>query len=81
MRSIKFWKTEIQQLSSAERQFFSGAIETLFTWKLLKQEYGELDLIRRILETEAGESDFPQQTQSRRENVLFGNHRLRQNEH
>ncbi len=76
MRSVKFWKMEIQRLSVAERQFFSGAIETLFAWKLLKEEYAELDLIRRILESETGHTEFPQHKKEQKPASLFINHRL-----
>jgi len=52
MKSLKFWRMEAQQLSFTERMFLINAIKMLLTWKGLKEEYSELDLIRRILETE-----------------------------
>jgi hypothetical protein len=52
MKSVRFWRTEVQQLSLMERMFFKDVIKTLLTWKVLKKEYLELDLIRRILESE-----------------------------
>jgi len=52
MKSLKFWRMEVQQLSFTERMFLINAIKMLLTWKGLKEEYSELDLIRRILETE-----------------------------
>ena len=52
MRSIRFWKTEVQHLSLMERMFFKDVIKTLLSWEVLKKEYRELDLIRKILESE-----------------------------
>ncbi|MBE0425151.1 MAG: hypothetical protein IBX72_00690 [Nitrospirae bacterium] len=52
MKSVRFWKTEVQQLSLMERMFFKDVIKTLLNWEVLKKEYLELDLIRRILESE-----------------------------
>ncbi len=52
MKSVKFWRTEIKQLSLTERIFFRDAIQTLFSWEVLKEEYSELDLIMRILNSE-----------------------------
>jgi hypothetical protein len=52
MKSVKHWRMEVQQLSHTERMFLINAIKTLLTWKVLKEEYLELDLIKRILETE-----------------------------
>jgi hypothetical protein len=42
----------VQQLSVTERMFFRDAIRTLLAWDLLKDECIELDLIRKILESE-----------------------------
>ena len=52
MKSVKFWKMEAKQLSSTEKMFFRDAIKTLLQWQILKDEYLELDLIMRILESE-----------------------------
>lgn len=52
MRSITFWKTEIRQLSLTERMFFKDVINTLLSWEALKKEYKELDIIRKILDSE-----------------------------
>ena len=52
MRSIRFWKTEIRSLSLTERIFFRDAIKTLQSWSALREEYGDLDLIKRVLESE-----------------------------
>ncbi len=58
MKSINFWKTEIKQLSLTERMFFKDVIKTLLNWETLRKEYKELDLIRRILESEAQINTF-----------------------
>lgn len=39
-------------LSLTERMFFRDAIRTLQTWEIVKKEYAELDLIKKILEAE-----------------------------
>lgn len=52
MKSIKFWQMAAQQLPLTERMFFRDAIKTLLEWQILKEEYLELDLILRILESE-----------------------------
>ncbi len=52
MKSFRFWKMEVKQLSLTERIFFCDAIKTLFTWDLIREEYKELDFIKRILESE-----------------------------
>ena len=52
MRSVKFWQTAAKQLSSTEKMFFRDAIKTLLQWQILKEEYLELDLIMRIVESE-----------------------------
>jgi len=41
-----------KQLSLTERIFFRDAITALLGWQVLKEEYLELDLIMRILESE-----------------------------
>lgn len=57
MKSIRFWKMEVKQLSLTERIFFCDAIKTLFAWDLIREEYKELDLIKRILESEIRVTD------------------------
>jgi hypothetical protein len=52
MRSVKFWRMEAKRLSLTEKMFFRDAIKTLLAWPVLKEEYLELDLIMRILESE-----------------------------
>jgi hypothetical protein len=52
MKSVKFWKIEAKQLTLTEKIFFRDAIKTLFAWQVIKEEYSELDLIMRILESE-----------------------------
>ena len=52
MKTLKFWRMEVQQLSFTERMFLINAIKMLLTWEVLKEEYSELDLIKRLLETE-----------------------------
>jgi len=54
MKSVKFWKSAAKQLSLTEKMFFRDAIKTLLEWQVLKEEYLELDLIMRILESEIG---------------------------
>ncbi len=54
MKSVKFWKSAANQLSLTEKMFFRDAIKTLLEWQVLKEEYLELDLIMRILESEIG---------------------------
>jgi len=52
MKSVKFWQMAAKQLSSTEKMFFRDAIKTLLQWQILKEEYLELDLIMRILDSE-----------------------------
>jgi hypothetical protein len=52
MKSVKFWKMATGQLSLNEKMFFRDTIKTLLEWRALKEEYLELDLIMRILESE-----------------------------
>ena len=52
MKSVKFWRIEVKTLSLTEKTFFRDAIKTLLAWQVLKEEYMELDLIMRILESE-----------------------------
>jgi uncharacterized coiled-coil DUF342 family protein len=52
MRSVKFWRMRIQQLSFMEKMFFKDMIKSLLSWDELKKEVSELDLILKILESE-----------------------------
>lgn len=52
MRFVTFWRMQALDLSLAERMFFRDAIRTLQAWDIIKKEYAELELIRKILETE-----------------------------
>jgi hypothetical protein len=52
MKSVKFWQMAAKQLPLTEKMFFRDAIKTLLEWQVLKEEYLELDLIVRILESE-----------------------------
>jgi hypothetical protein len=52
MKSVKFWKMTTKELSLTEQMFFRDAIKALLAWEVLKEEYQELDLIMRILDSE-----------------------------
>ena len=52
MRSVKFWRLHIQELSYMEKTFFKDMIKTLLSWGVLKEEVLELDLVLKILEAE-----------------------------
>jgi len=52
MKSVKYWQMAAKQLSSTGKMFFRDAIKTLLQWQILKEEYLELDLIMRILDSE-----------------------------
>jgi len=52
MKKIKFWRIEIKQLSLTERMIFTTAMNKLLLWEVFKEEFFELDLIRRLLESE-----------------------------
>jgi hypothetical protein len=52
MKSIKFWRTAIQQLSQPEMTKYQEAVQILLTWDIMKKEYLELDLLKRIIESE-----------------------------
>ena len=52
MRSVKFWRLHIQELSYMEKTFFKDMIKTLLSWGVLKEEVMELDLVLKILEAE-----------------------------
>ncbi len=52
MRFAKFWKMQALELSLTERMFFRDAIRTLQAWEIIRKEYAELDLVKKILEAE-----------------------------
>lgn len=52
MKFITFWRMQALELSLSERMFFRDAIRTLQSWEIVKKEYAELELIRKILEAE-----------------------------
>lgn len=58
MKSVNFWKMQIKELSITERIFFRDAILTMLSWEALKGEYLELDLIRRMLESDIRIKEF-----------------------
>jgi hypothetical protein len=75
MKSISFWRREVLSLSLTERMFFRDAIRTLQSWDTIKEEYSELDLIRRILESELRmlEANNPGE-ETKERNPLFIHH-------
>lgn len=52
MKPVRFWKMEIKRLSLTERMFFRDAIKTLLSWDRIGEECFELEVIRRILDSE-----------------------------
>jgi hypothetical protein len=52
MKSVRFWRMEVQGLSLTERMFFRDAIKTLLSWDTIEKECAELEVIRRILDSE-----------------------------
>jgi hypothetical protein len=52
MKKVKFWRMEIKQLSLTERMIFTTAMNKLLSWEVFKEEFLELDIIRRLLESE-----------------------------
>ena len=52
MKRIKFWRIEIKRLSLTERMIFTTAMNKLLSWDVFKEEFLELDIIRRLLESE-----------------------------
>ena len=54
MKFVNFWTREIKQLSALERIYLTEAINSVLTWDVLKKNYGELDLIKKMLETQSG---------------------------
>jgi hypothetical protein len=58
MKSISFWAREAQLLPALDREYLKEAIEMLLSWEPLRKEYGELDILRRMLEPEMEEYSF-----------------------
>lgn len=54
MKFVNFWTREIKQLSALEKIYLMEAFESVLSWDVLKKNYGELDLIKKMLENEAG---------------------------
>ncbi len=52
MKFVNFWTREIKQLSALERLYLMDAFGSLLSWDVLKTKYGELDLIRKMLESQ-----------------------------
>jgi len=52
MKSLKFWRMQIQELSPSERMFYKDVIDTLLAWSVLKEECMELIILKRMLESE-----------------------------
>jgi hypothetical protein len=52
MKFITFWRMQALDLSLTERMFFRDAIRTLQAWDVVKKEYAELELIKKILDAE-----------------------------
>ena len=52
MKKVKFWRMEIKHLSLSERMIFTTAMNKLLSWEIFKEEFLELDIIRRLLESE-----------------------------
>lgn len=52
MKFVTFWRMQALELSLTERMFFRDAIRTLQAWEIVKKEYADLELIKKILETE-----------------------------
>ena len=69
MRFIDFWKLEIFELPITDRIFFRDAISTLQTWEIVKKEYAELELIKKILEAEI---NITSANLSDQETTMFG---------
>ena len=54
MKFVNFWTREIKQLSALEKIYLMEAFESVLSWGVLKKNYGELDLIKKMLEKDAG---------------------------
>ncbi len=52
MKFVKFWSMQARELSLSERMFYRDAIRTLQAWDIVRKEFGELELIKNILERE-----------------------------
>lgn len=52
LRSFKFWQIAVKELSLTERIFYRDVIQTLMEWQIMKEEFGELNLIKKILDSE-----------------------------
>jgi hypothetical protein len=52
MKRVKYWSMEIKQLSHTDRIMFTTAINKLLSWDVFKEDFMELDLLRRLLESE-----------------------------
>lgn len=52
MKSVRFWRMEARRLSLTERMFFRDAIRTLLSWHTMQEECVELEVIRKILDSE-----------------------------
>lgn len=52
MKSVRFWRGQVKQLSLGERIFYRDTIMTLLQWHAVEKEFFELDIIRRVLESE-----------------------------
>ena len=52
MKSVKFWKMKVRQLSLTERMFYRDAIKTLLSWDTMGEECAELEVISRIIDSE-----------------------------
>ncbi len=52
MKFVTFWRMQTLDLSLTERMFFRDAIRTLQAWEIVKKDYAELELIKKILEAE-----------------------------
>lgn len=58
MKSIELWSREARQLSTLEKVYLKEAIEALLSWEPFKRDYGELDLIRRMLECDVRQAEY-----------------------
>ena len=69
MRFVDFWKLQTLELSKTERIFFRDAISKLQTWEIVKKEYADLELIKKILEAgiDVNPADPPDQETNNKE--------------
>jgi hypothetical protein len=64
MKSLKFWKMQIKQLSPSEKMFYKDVIDTLMDWRVLGEECLELIILKRMLASEihvSGQSDLKEE--------------------